>query len=130
MKVSAKTKDHPEPIEVDYDFAEGKGLKGLVEKFGEEVVYSRALSSLVIDLQALIRRHREKKDFDKSKLLEAVKAWKPTTVTTQRKPMVERLKDDVTKLSPEQRAELLKALQNPQAAKPSTGQPQAGKRAA
>lgn len=111
MKVSAKTKEHPTPIEVEYDFAEGKGLKGLVDKFGEEVVYSRALSSLVIDLQALIRRHREKKDFDPKKLAEAVKAWKPTTVTTQRKPMVERLKDDVTKLTPEQRAELLKALQ-------------------
>ena len=110
MKVSAKTKEHPQPIEVEYDFAEGKGLKGLVEKFGEEVVYSRALSSLVIDLQALIRRHREKKDYDHKKLLEAVKAWKPTTVTTQRKPMVERLKEDVTKLSPEQRAELLKTL--------------------
>lgn len=114
MKVSAKTKEHPQPIEVDYDFAEGKGLKGLVEKFGEEVVYSRALSSLVIDLQALIRRHREKKDFDKAKLLDAVKNWKPTTVTTQRKPMVERLKEDATKLTPEQRAELLKVLQSGQ----------------
>lgn len=114
MKVSAKTKDIPQAVEVEYDFAEGQGLKGLVSKFGEEVVYSRALSSLVIDLQALIRRHRSKKDYDHKKLLEAVKSWKPTTVTTQRKPMVERLKEDVTKLSPEARAELLKVLQSGQ----------------
>lgn len=109
IKVQAKTKEHPEPIEVEYDFGDGT-LKGLVSKFGEEVVYSRAMSALVIDLQALMRRHRESKEYSFDKLKTAVKDWKPTVVTAVRRSAAEKLEDTVAKMTPEQRAELLKKL--------------------
>lgn len=128
-KVQAKTKDHPEPIEVEYDFGDGS-LKGLVEKFGEEVVLSRAMSALVIDLQALMRRHRESKDFSMDKLKEAVKNWKPTVVTAVRRSATERLEETITKLTPEQRAELLKKLMGDNAGEQPKVQSQAPKQTA
>lgn len=114
-KVQAKTKEKPTPVEVEFDFGDGS-LKGLVSKFGEDVVYSRAMSALVIDLQALMRRHIESKEYSLDKLKKAVAEWKPTVVTAIRRTAAERIEDTVAKMTPEQRAELLKKLQSGAAA--------------
>lgn len=109
-KVSAKTKNKPTPVEVDYDFGDGS-LEGLVSKFGKEVVFSRAKSALVIDLQALMRREIEGKDYSLEKLKKKVAEWKPSVISGVRRSASERLEDTVSKMTPEQQAELLKKLQ-------------------
>lgn len=113
MKVSAKTKKKPNPITVDYDIPEK--LPELVKKYGEEVVSAHAVGSIVISLQALMRRHIEKDDFSLPKLQEAVKAWKPDVRNVVKQSAFEKVSSSLDKLSPEERSELLKKL----TAKPS-----------
>jgi hypothetical protein len=131
-KIQAKTKEKPTPVEAEYDFGDGT-LKGLVEKFGEDVIYSRAMSALVIDVQALMRRQIEAKDYSLDKLRKAVAEWKPTVSNGVRRSATEKIEDTVAKMSDEQRAELLARLQKQIAAgKGNTGAgqpvpPQAGK---
>lgn len=114
-KVSAKTKEKPNPITVEYDFGDGS-LKGLVEKFGEDVVFSRAKSALVIDLQALMRREIEGKEFTEAKLKEKVAKWKPSVVSGVRRSASERVEDTVSKMSVEEQTKLLAELQKKVAA--------------
>lgn len=109
-KISARTKEKPTPVEVEYDFGEPT-LEGLVAKFGKEVVFSRAKSALVIDLQALVRREIEGKEYTYDKLKAKVKDWKPSVVSGVRRSAGERLDETVSKMNPEQQAELLKKLQ-------------------
>jgi len=114
MEVAARTKEKPTPVKVTFDFGDGgsdsPSLKGLVAKFGEEVIASRAHSALVIDLQALMRRHIESKDFSQEKLNKAVSEWKPSVITTIRRTAAERVEDTVSRMTDSERAELLKKL--------------------
>lgn len=114
MEVSARTKEKPTPVKVNFDFgdkgSDSPSLKGLVDKFGEEVVASRAHSALVIDLQALMRRHIESKEFSQEKLNKAVAEWKPSVITTVRRTAAERVEDTVSRMTDAERAELLKKL--------------------
>lgn len=127
-KVSAKTKEKPTPVTVEYDFGEPT-LKGLVAKFGEEVVMSRAKSALVIDLQALMRREIEGKEYSLEKLKKKVAEWKPSVVSGVRRSAGEKLEDTITKMSPDAQAELLKKLQAQVAASKSGAKPAQGTRA-
>ena len=114
MEVQARTKEKPTPVKVKYDFGDNGSdnptLKGLVARFGEEVVASRAHSALVIDLQALMRRHIESKEFSLEKLQKAVAEWKPSVISTVRRSAAERVEDTVSRMTDEERAELLKKL--------------------
>ena len=109
-KVAAKTKEHPTPVEVEYDFGDDT-LEGLVSKFGKDVVKSRAKSALVIDLQALMRREIEGKDFSLDGLKKKVAEWKPSVISGVRRSASEKLEDTVSNLTPEQQADLLAKLQ-------------------
>lgn len=113
-KISARTKDRPTPVEVEYDFGDGS-LKGLVARFGEDVVASRAKSALVIDLQALVRRHLDAKEFkgspeDVAKIKKAAAEWKPTVSNGVRRSAAEKIEDSVAKMSPEEQKALLAKL--------------------
>lgn len=116
MKVSAKTKAKPTPVSVDYDVPEK--LEDLRKKFGDEVVAAHASGSIVISLQAFMRRHIEKADFDPKKLQEAVKTWKPDVRSVVKQSAFEKATSSIDKLSDQERAELLKRLTAPRTAAP------------
>ena len=105
--ISAKTKDHPESVTVNYDMPET--LEGLVEKFGAEAIANAARDSLVISIQALLRRHIEKPQEELQALADA---WVPgQRQAPVAKSAFEKATSNITKLSPEERAELLRRLQ-------------------
>lgn len=106
MEISFKTKDHPEARKVNFDMP--ADLDSLVAKYGAESVYSAATGAYVISLQALARRHIEKSD---EEIQAIVDAWNPN----ERAPAVkqtafEKASSALTKLSPEEKAELLARL--------------------
>lgn len=106
MDISAKTKEHPENVTVSYEVPDS--LADLVAAFGEEVVATNAKGSIVISLQAFIRRHIDKPQEEVQAL---VSAWKPDTrAGVTRKSAAEKVGDLVGKLSDEERAELLRKL--------------------
>lgn len=107
MAITAKTKDHPESVSVEYDLPET--LEGLVEKFGAEAVASAANDSFTISIQALMRRHIEK---PQEELQALVNEWKPGVRSPAvQKTSFEKAASQITKLSPEEREELLRRLQ-------------------
>lgn len=109
-KIVARTKEKPNPVEAEYDFGDGT-LKGLASKFGEDVIASRAKAALVIDIQALMRRHIESKDFDPAKMRKAVAEFKPTVSNGVRRSASERIEDSLSKMSPDEQKALLARLQ-------------------
>jgi len=79
MKVTAKVEKPGEgvsgdPVSVEYNF--GDTIADMIKNFGEDVIQSRARASLVIDLQAFIRRQINAKKSLKE-IQAAVKDWKP-----------------------------------------------------
>lgn len=106
--ISAKTKEHPESVTVNYDMPET--LEGLVEKFGAEAVASAAQDSFTISIQALMRRHIEK---PQDELQGIVDEWKPgVRAAAVQKSAFEKATSALGKLSDEERAELLRRLQS------------------
>lgn len=105
-QISAKTKEHPEAVSVEYDMPEG--LQELVAKFGEETVAAAANAQLTINLQAFMRRHINE---DQAKLQELATGWVPGVrgPVTKKTPL-ERAQAALSSMSAEDRAELLKAL--------------------
>jgi len=89
MQVTAKVSNpdegiSAEPVTVDYNF--GDNLDGMISMFGADVIESRARASLVIDLQAFIRRHiNAGKPAEEIK--EAAAAWKPGVKTAGKSPV-------------------------------------------
>lgn len=108
--ISAKLSEQKddEAVAVNYDF--GDSLEDAVERFGEEVVYSRFKAAAVVDLQALIRRGiKAKKD---AKQIQAdADEWKPGVKRVSRKSSEDRIKESFSKMSAEDRAALLAQLQ-------------------
>lgn len=105
-KLSGQTED--EAVGVTYDF--GDTLEDAVDKFGENVVFNRVVSALTIDLQALIRRGIKagKKPEEIQKMADE---WTPGVKQISKKSPKEKVEEQLAKLSPEQRQELLKQLQ-------------------
>lgn len=107
MDISAKTKEHPELVTVQYELPET--LPELVSKFGEEVVANAASAQLVINLQAFMRRHIDK---PQAELQELVTQWQPGTRSPSvKKSAFERASGAIANLSPEERQALLARLQ-------------------
>jgi hypothetical protein len=106
MEISFKTKEHPEARKVNYDMPED--LKGLTDKFGEDAVAGAAKGAFVISLQALARRHIEKSD---AEIQELVTNWNPNerSAAVKQTPL-ERAASAMSKLSPEEKKELLAQL--------------------
>lgn len=109
MEISAKTKEHPEAITVNYDIPDT--LADLTAKFGEAVVASNAKGAIVISLQAFMRRHLDKGAEELQKLVDS---WKPDTraAAGPKKSAFEKVQESLSSLTPEQRTELLKALKS------------------
>lgn len=106
MDISAKTKDHPEVVTAQYDMP--ASLAELTNKFGEEAVYEAAKGAIVISIQAYMRRHLDK---DAAELQGLVSAWQPGVRTPGvKKTAFETVTSKLGALSPEERAEILKAL--------------------
>jgi len=107
MKISAKTKEKPAPISVDYDVPEK--LEDLQKKFGGEVVAAAAKAQIVISLQAFMRRHIEK-GTNHAELQKEVSAWRPDVRTVVKQSAFEKVTSSLDKLSPEERKKLLEQL--------------------
>lgn len=102
-KITAKLKDS-QPVTVDFDVDEK--LKDAVKRYGEDIVMSRYRSSLVIDLQAFMRGLL-KQNKTPEEIQAAVDAWQPGVKARGKSP-AEKARDLFSKMSPEERAELLK----------------------
>jgi hypothetical protein len=106
MEISFKTKEHPEARKVEFDMP--ADLDSLVAKYGADTVYAAASGNFVISLQALARRHIEKSDEEIQAL---VAAWNPNERAAAVKATpAERAASAFSKLSPEEKAELLARL--------------------
>lgn len=94
----------PDPVTVEYDF--GDNLAELTKMFGEDVVFSRAKASLIIDLQAALRRGIQAKK-SKKELQALAQEWKPGVKQPSKSPG-ERLRDMLDGKSEEEKKQILK----------------------
>lgn len=108
MEVAAKTKAKPTPVKVNYDLPEK--LPELQKKFGDDVVAAAARGAIVISLQAFMRRHIEKGSAPAA-IQTAVTAWRPDVRTIVAQSAFEKVSTNIDKLTPAERADLLKRLQ-------------------
>ena len=99
-------------LTVSYDF--GENLQDAINKFGEEIVFSNAVQSMKISLQALIRRGFDKGTED-SVIAQQAAAWKPGVAAQRVADPVAAITQKWAALDPEARAELLKKLKSMQA---------------
>src|ERR1035437_6829309 len=118
MKISAKS-GKLAPLTVDVNIP--AALADKVKLYGEEVVNSAAQDSLVISVQALMRRHMVDK-VDKagkvvakaktaSEIQAAITAWKPDVRSVVRQSAFEKASTSLDKLTPDERKALLAKLQ-------------------
>lgn len=107
MKVSAKTKEKPTPVEIEYDFPETLG--GIQEQWGDEVTYQAAKSAIVISLQAFMRRLIEK-DKSTAEIQAEASKWRPDVKTIIKQSAFEKATSSLDKLTPEERKILLEKL--------------------
>jgi hypothetical protein len=108
MKISAKTKEKPDPITVEYDIP--NTLTDLSKVFGEEVVAKAAQGAIVISLQAFMRRHIDK-NTPLPDIQKEVTGWKPDVRSVTRQTAFEKATSSLDKLTPEERTALLGRLQ-------------------
>ena len=111
MKVSAKTKAKPTPVVVESKILDAKNLAELTKNCGEDVVFNAAKGAVVISLQAFMRRHIEK-GTAAADIQKAVDTWKPDVRSVVKASAFEKASSQLDKLSPTERAELLKKLQS------------------
>jgi len=101
-------------IEVNYDF--GANLDTATTKFGEETVYSNFVAQAKINLQAFLRRLMQPKEGDPvlsdEEIQKKVNEWQPGNKTQVRRSTAEKAAELLSKLSAEDKARLLAALQN------------------
>lgn len=131
MKISATVnKGKPEAKTAEIDVNIPSDLDGLVTAFGKEVVAGAAIDSLVITVQAGIRRALEDKVAKDGKVtpgksvaeIQAMYAnWRPDVRTVVRQSAFEKAQTSIKSLTAEERAALLAEL---------TGKPAAGAPAA
>ena len=97
--------------EVSAQFTLPTDLAGLQKAYSDAVVYAHAKGSIIISLQALMRRMIE---LGKSaaEIQTAVTAWKPDVRTAVKQSAFEKATGAIKGLSAEERAKLLKELQS------------------
>lgn len=101
--VSAK-RENGEPVSVEFDF--GDNLEAMVGLFGEDIVYAHARGSFVVSLQSFIRS-QIKQGKSPAEINDAVAKWTPGQRKKGKTPK-EKLLDQLSAMSPEDRAEVLK----------------------
>lgn len=107
QEITAKTTSGPregQTFAVKYDIPDS--IQEALDRFGDEVVYSRFKASLVIDLQSFMRTQVQKEEFSSDMLEQAVSAWVPG-IRAKGKSVGEKIQDMLSKLTPEQREEIL-----------------------
>jgi hypothetical protein len=104
MKISAVRKKTGKSVDVEVDIP--ATLADMVRSYGEQIVYNHAKGSIVVSLQGWLRSQL---DHDKSveDITKEVRSWKPGQRKVAMTPR-ERISADLAKLSPEERATLLK----------------------
>lgn len=107
-KDGKKVRDTSKAVNVNVDIP--GDLAGLEEKFGAEVVAAAAIDSLVITVQALMRRLMAKGK-STAEIQAEVDKWKPEVRTLVKQSAFEKASNAISKMSAEERAELLKKLQ-------------------
>lgn len=110
MKVSAKTKEKPTPVVVEYPVPEN--LDGLRKSYGDDVTYAAAKGAIVISLQAFVRRHIDKGTAPAAIQTEVTK-WKPDVRSVVKQSAFEKVSSNISKLTPEERKKLLAELTKP-----------------
>lgn len=108
MKISAKTKAKPSPVTVEYAVPED--LDELVKLFGKPVVAAHAGGSIVISAQAFMRRLIAKGKTPQQ-IQDEIKPWKPDVRSAVKQSAFEKATAALNKLSPEERAAVLKEAQ-------------------
>jgi len=105
MLVKAKKGDRT--VQVEYDF--GQNLQEAIQKFGEDVIFTKFVQAAKIDLQAVLRRGIEagKTDDEIAKLAEQ---WKPGLVVRTSKDPIEAIKAKLATLSEEDKRKLIQVL--------------------
>lgn len=127
MEVKAKVRPSPARVEKDKDgkdvqipafkgaetsvqFNLPGSLAELVKSYSEAVVYAHAKGSIIISLQALMRRMLEAGK-NQADIQKAVNEWKPDVKTVVKQSAFEKATGALKSLSAEERAKLLKELQ-------------------
>ena len=95
---------------VTFEYNVPDKLEDLVKAFGGEVVAAASQDSIVISVQAYARQML-KKGKSEADVLAAVKAWLPNIRNVVKQTAFEKAASSLDKLSPAERAELLKKLQ-------------------
>ena len=105
-EVSAKTKDHPEKVTVNYDIP--SSLADLVARFGEDQVAGAAEGAITISLQSFIRSHIDKTQEEVQNL---VNGWLPgVRQAAVKQTPLEKASSALKAMSAEDRAALLAQL--------------------
>lgn len=91
----------------EYDF--GDNLKDAVARFGEEVVFSKFIAQSTVDAQGVMRRLIAANKTE-AEVQEAVSNWKPGLRQAARKTPSDRIKEQLGKLSDEEKAKLMEQL--------------------
>jgi hypothetical protein len=108
MEISAKTKDKPVPVKVQYAIPDN--LEGMRKAFGDDVTFAAAKGAVVISLQAFMRRHIDKGSTP-AVIQQEVAKWKPDVRSVVKQSAFEKVSSNITKLTPEERKRLLAELQ-------------------
>lgn len=104
VQVGAKITDGPA---CQVNFTMDENIKEAVDRYGEDVVFSRYKASLVIDLQSFLRgQMKSDPPKDVAEIQGAVDEWAPGVKAKGRSP-AERARDIFGKLSEDDRKSLL-----------------------
>lgn len=104
MQITASENKNGTSITVEFD--PGESLEDMVKRFGEETVKSHASRSIVIALQAHLRAEVAKGK-TQDEIQATVKDWRPGE-RRKGKSLQEKVRETLGKLSPQERAALLK----------------------
>ena len=99
----AKGERKGEVITINYDLPQT--VDEALQRYGEEVVFSRFQSSLVIDIQSAMRT-KIRKGLNQDEIQAEMEKWEPQVKAVGR-TKEEKVRDLLSKLTPEERAELL-----------------------
>lgn len=120
MQIAARKKDWPkEKASVTVEYPLPATFAELVTFLGEEVVYSKAVDSLVIDVQSNMRRiisNPKTSDEQKATALAALVGYKPAAGSAVRRSPTEKVGDLVEKMSDDDKKALVKRLRDELAA--------------
>lgn len=104
QEVAARMEGQDRAVIVNYNF--GDNLEDAVETFGEDVVFGRYLASARIECQTIIRRGISAGKTD-DEIVQMVKDWKPGTRMSVKKTDVEKAREALGRMTPEERRQLL-----------------------